>query len=278
MSRRGLVLGGGGITGIAWELGFLISLLDSGLDLSKASSVLGTSAGSVAGTLLLTRTPEELRDHLTDLANHEITSKLSRSALLRALPTMIRPMGQQAKRAAIGTRAAQAHPTENPGRMDAIRNRIRVDAWPDQDLRITAVNVESGALEVFTKESGVDLTDAVAASCAVPFVWPPVWINGARYVDGGVRTPTNVDLMTGFNALVVLAPIELSHPARRSARKQLARTGATRSLVVTPDEAARKAIGRNVLDPSRAAASGRAGLVQGERFAERVTRIWEAWT
>lgn len=278
MSRRGLVLGGGGITGIAWELGFLISLIESGLDLSKASSVLGTSAGSVTGTLLLTARPDELRQHLTDLADQEITSKLARGALLRALPTMIRPMGQQARRAAIGARAARAIPAENPGRMQAIRSRIGDVDWPDQDLRITAVNVESGALEIFTRDSGVDLTHAVAASCAVPFVWPPVWINGSCYVDGGVRTPTNVDLMTGFNALLVLAPIELSHPARRSARKQLARTGATRTLVVTPDEAARKAIGRNVLDPSRAAASGRAGLAQGERFAERVTRVWEAWT
>jgi NTE family protein len=278
MSRRGLVLGGGGITGIAWELGFLLSIMDSGLDIRRATGVMGTSAGSVTGTLLLTKEIEELRERLARIGDQEITNKLAKGALVRSLPGMALPRPQKVKRAALGTHAAKAQPIGGQQRMEAIRRRIGVAEWPEQDLRITAVNAETGELSIFTKDSGVDITHAVAASCAVPFVWPPVSINDTLYIDGGMRTPTNVDKMTGFNALLVLAPIEMSFPARRSARKRVARTGATRTLVVTPDEASRKAIGRNVLDPARAAAAGQAGLAQGERYAERVTRTWEAWT
>ncbi len=277
MSRRGLVLGGGGITGISWELGFLLSIMDSGLGVRNATSVMGTSAGSVVGTLLLTKETEDLRERLARMGDQEITSKLAKGSLVRSLPALALPRAQKTKRAVIGTHATRAQPTGGQQRMEAIRRRIEVEDWPEQDLRITAVNAETGELSIFTKDSGVDIAHAVAASCAVPFVWPPVSIDDTLYIDGGVRSPTNVDKMTDFNALLVLAPIEMSYPARRSARKQVARAGATRTLVVTPDEASRKAIGHKVLDPARAGAAGRAGLAQGERYAERVTRVWESW-
>ena len=59
---------------------------------------------------------------------------------------------------------------------------------------ITAVDAVTGEFTVFTADSGVDLVDAVAASCAVPGVWPPVTIGDRRFVDGGVRSPVNADL------------------------------------------------------------------------------------
>ncbi len=75
---------------------------------------------------------------------------------------------------------------------------------------------------VFNRESGISLLDAVAASCAVPLVWPAATINGKRYIDGGVRSSANADLATGCGRVVVLAPILAS--LRRSGRisRQLA--------------------------------------------------------
>lgn len=276
LTRRGLVLGGGGITGIAWELGFLLSLLEAGLPLQEDTAVLGTSAGSVTGTLLTTRSESELHHRLEHLVDFEVTSRLAIGALLGALPNLLLPGRAAAKRVTLAAQATRAHPGTGRKRHQAIRRRLDVTAWPEADLRITAVNGATGELTVFTRDSGVDINDAVAASCAVPFVWPPVRIQGTPYIDGGVRTPTNVDQMTGFATLLVLAPIELPFPPRRSARRQVIRSGALRSLVVAPDRDSRRAIGRKVLDLTRASAAGQAGLSQGRRWLNSVTNLWEA--
>ena len=83
----------------------------------------------------------------------------------------------------------------------------RREVWPERDLQITAVEAETGEFTVFTRDSGVDVVSAVAASCAVPTVWPPVAINGHHYIDGGMRSAANVDLAAGADRVVVLAPL-----------------------------------------------------------------------
>ena len=93
------------------------------------------------------------------------------------------------------------------------------------------------------------LLHAVAASCAVPGVYPPVRIDGRRYVDGGMRSAANADLAQGYDRLVVLAPIPRGVGPMASVDAQV--TGmVSRVAVVSPDAASRKAIGRNVLDPA----------------------------
>src|SRR5215469_4898613 len=52
-----LVLGAGGVTGIAWETGLLKGLRDAGLDLTGADLVVGTSAGSVVAAQITTGVP-----------------------------------------------------------------------------------------------------------------------------------------------------------------------------------------------------------------------------
>ena len=70
-----------------------------------------------------------------------------------------------------------------------------------------------GVHRVFDRTSGVSLVDAVAASCAVPGIWPPVTIQGARYVDGGVRSSDNADLASGFARVIVVSPLGLNSMA-----------------------------------------------------------------
>jgi NTE family protein len=115
----------------------------------------------------------------------------------------------------------------------------------------------------------------VAASCAVPLVWPPITIGGRRYIDGGVRSITNADLAAGCDRVVVLAPVTFAMRASTRIATQLASLGSNvRSVVISPDSAARRAIGGNVLDPAHRVASARAGHAQSAGVAESVAAVW----
>jgi NTE family protein len=142
-------------------------------------------------------------------------------------------------------------------------------------LLITAVKAETGEFVVFDRDGGVPLIDAVAASSAVPMVWPPITINGHHYIDGGVRSIANADLAAGCGRVVVLAPMPAS--LRRSGRisEQLASLGPkVHSAVISPDDNARKAMGGNALDPAFRAAAAQAGRAQASSVRDRVAIAW----
>jgi NTE family protein len=275
MTSTALVLGGGGVTGIAWELGILKGLADEGVDLSTADLVVGTSAGSVVGAQVASgHSLEELYDGQLKPPDSEIGAELSRLTMLRLLPPMLIPGSQQQKLARVGKMALRAHPPGGSDRVEVIRSRIGIEKWPDRDLRVTAVEAESGDFIVFDRDSGVDIVHAVAASCAVPLVWPAVTIDGLHYVDGGMRSTANVDVAHGADAVVVIAPLPQAFSKATSIRAQLADTGATRKAVVTPDAEALAEIGKNVLDPGKRADAARTGLRQAAEVVEKVRRAW----
>jgi NTE family protein len=275
MTSTALVLGGGGVTGIAWELGILKGLADAGVDLSEADLIVGTSAGSVVGAQVASgRSLEELYAGQLEPADSEIGAELSRLTMLRLLPPMLIPGSQQQKLARVGKMALRAHPPGGSQRIEVIRSRIGIEEWPDRDLRVTAVEAESGEFVVFDKDSGVDIVHAVAASCAVPLVWPAVTIDGLHYVDGGMRSTSNVDLARGMEAVVVIAPLPQAFSKATSIKAQLAASGATRRAVVTPDSEALAEIGKNVLDPSKRADAARTGLRQAVEVLDKVRRAW----
>jgi NTE family protein len=276
MTRTALVLGGGGITGIAWELGILKGLADAGVDLSSADLVIGTSAGSVVGAQITSgRSLDELYGTQLEPPDHEIGAEFTRATMIRMALPMVLPGKPHRKRARIGKAALRAHPPGGAERIEVIRSRIGGTDWPDADLRVTAVEAESGKSTVFDKDSGVDLVHAVAASCAVPLVWPAVTINGLHYVDGGMRSTANVDLAKGYDVVVVIAPLPRSFSKAASIRAQLEKTGATHTAVVTPDSQALAAIGRNVLDPRKRADAARSGLRQSAEILGKVRKAWD---
>jgi NTE family protein len=275
VNRRALVLGGGGVTGIAWELGILKGLADAGVDLTTADLVIGTSAGSVVGAQITTgRTVDDLYKTQLEPADKEIGAKLSRLTMLRMLPPLLLPGSGNKKRARIGAMSMRAHPPGGEKRIEVIRSRIGVESWSDRELKVTAVEAETGKFVVFDKDSGVDIVHAVAASCAVPLVWPAVTIDGKHYVDGGMRSTANVDLAKGADVVVVIAPLPQAFSKATSIRAQLERTGATRTAVVKPDEQALVDIGKNVLDPAKRADAARAGLRQAEAVLDQVRAAW----
>jgi NTE family protein len=274
--RRALVLAGGGITGIGWELGVLAGLAELGVDLTNADVVVGTSAGAVVGAQLTSGVPvqelygEQLRD-----ATGEIAARMGPGILLRFVIGQALPGGDQRARARLGKYALAAKTVPEADRIAVIKKRLPVHAWPERPLLIPAVETLTGDVVVFERDSGVSLVDAVAASCAVPMVWPPVTIDGRRYVDGGVRSVANADLAKGSGRVVVLAPMTAA--LRRSGRigQQLAGLGKhVQSVVVSPDPEVRRAMGKNVLDPASRAASAKAGRAQAHSVRDAVAVVW----
>ncbi len=274
--NRALVLGGGGVAGVAWETGLLLGLRDAGIDLTLADSFVGTSAGSVVAAQVASGSSlDELFAAQTAAASGEISARMSRSALLRFVLAMAWPGDPQRARARLGHAALRAKTVPEAERRAVIAGRLPTDEWPQRRLLITSVNAETGAAIVFDHDSGISLVDAVAASCAVPLVWPPVTINGQRYVDGGVRSSTNADLAKGCERVVVIAPLTAALRRADRVSAQVAALGAgVRSTIVTPDTTSRAAFGNNVLDPATRAPSAEAGRSQAADVAARVREVW----
>jgi NTE family protein len=273
---RALVLGGGGVTGVAWEIGLLAGLAAAGVPVRDADVVVGTSAGSVvAAQLGSDLTLDELYQRQLRPARTELTARMGPSTLLRyALSTI--GGDDRAARARLGRLALRAPTMPEAERRAVIADRLPTHEWPVRPrLLITGVVAETGEAVVWHRDSGVGLVDAVAASCSVPLVWPAVTIDGVRYVDGGLRSPVNADLAAGCDRVLILAPTRAT--LRRSGRveRQVAALGpGVRSVVVSPDRPARTAIGRNVLDPAFRAAAARAGHTQAASVADAVAAAW----
>jgi NTE family protein len=276
---RALVLGGGGIAGIAWELGLVAGLAEAGVDLARADLVVGTSAGSVVGAQLLSGRPvEDLYATQLGPPTGEIAASLGVGGLVRWVFASLSSRDEMTVRARIGRMASRSKTAATAeDRRAVIASRLPSHEWPTRArLLVTAVEASTGAFRVFDRGGGVDLVDAVAASCAVPLVWPPIPIEGHAYVDGGVRSPANADLAVGADRVVVIAPV--ARAVRSSGRidRQLATLGPdVLTVTVTPDAAARAAFGRNVLDPARRAPAARAGRAQAASVLDAVRAVWD---
>jgi NTE family protein len=271
---KALVLGGGGVTGVAWEIGLLFGLAEHGVDLGDAGLLVGTSAGSVVAAQVLSGVPlSDLHEAQLAPPTGEIAARMTAGALLKFVAASLWP-GHPAKgRAWLGRQSLKAHTVTEAERRAVIARRIGRDDWPATPLLIAAVEARTGAAKFFDAASGVSLIDAVAASCAVPLTWPPMTVAGIRYIDGGARSVANVDLAAGSDRVLVIAPTTAS--ARRSTRPaaQAAALGVP-SLVVSPSDAALSRMGRNVLDPAFRAPAAEAGREQAAQEVQKVRAVW----
>lgn len=275
--RRALVLGGGGITGIAWEVGVLAGLGRGGVDLSDADVVVGTSAGAVVGALLTTGVA--MADAVAFVGGDDAESlslQVDLTLVAQAFGIMSdRSLNPDEARSRIGSLALAAPLGDAEVQVARFAARLPVHEWPAVPrLVVTAVDADTGEPVAWDATAEVPLTRAVAASCAVPCVFPPVPIDGSRFMDGGVRSVTNADLAAGADSVVVIAPTVGIF--RGSPEAELRELGGARTIVISPDPAAREAIGPNVLDDSRRGAALDAGRTQGERLAETVGPMWRS--
>ncbi len=282
MARRGLVLSGGGPVGIAWEAGMIAGLAESGMDLTGCEVVVGTSAGSVVGAKLALGVPLE---QLVERQRAQASSRGSDSGggktpsipdeLIEAfLGTSDDP---EATRRRLGAFAREADTISEDEFLASFGSQLGEADWP-KGFICTAVDAEDGSFHAFDADAGVPLVRAIAASCAVPGIFPPITIDGRRYMDGGVRSLTNADLAVGCDEVVVLSLIDRApdgapaDPITAGVLRECAsleEAGAT-VRVIAPDAQAREGLGPNLMDFSRRAEALEAGLVQGRAAAARL--------
>ncbi len=250
--RIGLVLGAGGAVGHAFHSGVLSGLSEAtGWDARGAEVIVGTSAGSLVGALLraglsgadlaarsmdMPLSPEGRR--LVSVAETAcgdqppIPSRPPRASR-PVVPAMSAPgafvrAALQPWNAWPAALAAAALPAGRvPTELIATGLRPLFDGWPDRPLWINAVALETGRRVTFGRDIRVttDVATAVAASCAIPGFFAPVDIDGVRYVDGGVHSPTNADLVAGLelDLVIVSSPMSMAGNGVRLAPDQLAR-------------------------------------------------------
>ncbi len=275
------MLGSGGITGIAWERGMLAGLAEYGVDLRDADLVVGTSAGSVVGALITSGTDlEELYASQLASPSPERPVRMGFGPILRWGWAVACSRGSREVGTRVGRMALAAATVPEAERRRVIEARLGARTWPQRTLLVTAVDAESGEFAAFERGSQVDgiavsLVDAVAASCSVPGVWPPTTIGGRRWIDGGVRSTTNADLAAGHERVVVLAPSTRGfRPAAGAVAQVAALREQSQVMLVTPDAAARRSIGRNVFDLARRAPAAQAGRAQAGSIATEVAQVW----
>jgi NTE family protein len=274
--KGALVLGGGGVAGIAWMTGLLLGLAEAGHDVTGADLIIGTSAGANVGAQLGSGLG---LDHLFARQTEPALQSIEIAANID-LTTFAGQIGGYLTGASspedvlrgVGAFALAANTVPEAERRAVIESRLPVHVWPTRPLWLVAVECVTGEMRVFDAGSGVSLVDAVAASSAVPGIWPPVTIDGRRYMDGGVRSSDNADLAAGAERIVVVSPLGLDSelPSPMPLRDVVARLrdGGSEVTVLQPDEGAWAAIGTNPLDPTTRVPAAEAGLAQGRRAGQ----------
>ncbi|MBI5161446.1 MAG: patatin-like phospholipase family protein [Micrococcales bacterium] len=279
MIDRAIVLSGGGLGGIAWEVGVLTGIRDAWPELDEvladsSTLIVGTSAGSVVGSQVAAAVPLELLFEAqlaeqTAEVGARIDAAAFQSRIDQALAGATSP--EDARRR-IGAMAIAAHPEDDGERAEIIRSRLASEQWPERALRVAAVDADTGELVAFDRDSGVDLVSALAASCAVPGVWPVIRIGDRRFVDGGVRSGSNADLAAGAGRVLVLNPLPVEGMPLVP-EGELEALGGAAVEIVSADAAALAIYGLRALDPAVSPAAARAGREQGRSVAGRVMAL-----
>ncbi len=275
MGERVLCLGSGAVTGAAWQLGVLAGLAEAGADVSSPDLLVGTSAGALLGAhLLLGRSADEIRALLWDL---DLGGRMTPAALAALGVAQVWPSRRHAV-LWLGRRSMGNHWTED--RADNWVTTLSVglsgEEWP-QRLVVVASDVETGRPAYFGAGDGIPLERAVAASCALPGVFPPVLVDGRPHMDGAVRSPANIDLAAGGDVVVAIAPLGYSmraHARPYEQAKLLSRSA--RVVLIEPDAAARVVIGYDITNPAGRDAAMAAGREAGLRRADEVRTAWHA--
>lgn len=288
MTSVGLVLGAGGLAGFAYHTACLAVLQRlTGWDPRTAEILVGTSAGSGVGATLRGGVPADASlDRALSVPTNPRSMARLRELSGREVAARSGPTFRFAPAApGLALREAIKGPFARPVRLLtglAPVGRVRTDmigdraadlhrgVWPDATLWITAVRLSDGELTVFGRDrTDVSVAAATEASSAIPGFFRPVVIDGERYVDGGVHSATNADLLAGrkLDLVVVVSPMSgrshaamartLNGPMRLYCRRQLDKEVAqlvesgTEVLRLEPSLEEMRAMGPTLMDPTR---------------------------
>jgi len=302
-----LVLGAGGTLGEAWMRGVLNGLMDAGdVDFRQCEYLVGTSAGSiVAAALAAGKRPDAgeraarewgqaalpagdgqppLPGEALEPSDQQRPGRfgaLARGAA-RAAATPFAPLAMSATRPA-GRLARAAVLSRTPRRERTMPDLGRyidgLGARFDGRLRITAVDRARGKRVIFgaPDQPKATVSQAVLASCAVPWIFAPVEINGREYVDGAVWSPTNLDAVPAGRGTRILcliptagaplAPLRTASAAAAGYESMALRARGAQVRTIVPDGPSLEAIGADLMDAGRRAQVAAAGYAQGRRLA-----------
>ena len=227
MANIGLVLGAGGIVGAAFHEGVLRAIAEeTGWDPASAEIIVGTSAGSHVGAVLRSgHAAGAVRAEVRPVDPQAVTVRRrgpgAPGLLLRGIA---RPGGTRMVTMLTGLVPDGRISTSG---LAAGADRLHRGGWPRARLWLPAVRLRDGRRVVFGQEGAPPATvgAAVAASCAIPGYFQPVVIDGERYVDGGVHSSTNLDLLAGegLDLVVVSAPMAAARGVRSASAALQAR-------------------------------------------------------
>jgi NTE family protein len=272
-----LVLGGGGVAGINWLSGVLAGIEDaSGFKFAESEYFVGTSAGSIvsarlAGGVALRRPTETVVTDASAPESNAFTSwALALSAPVASIGLRLaeRP-GAVARRA--GLRLMPA-PSSQLGELEDVGG-----SW-DGRLRVVAVERHSGKRVVFGSPGAPDASvlQAVRASCSIPWAFPATEIAGVEYVDGGMWSPTSIDIAPASQGTRVLClcptgssfgalPLAMRAGSRAAVFVEASaiRARGARVQLVFPDRSSAETMGRDLMADEPAARVHAAGYQQG---------------
>ena len=291
--ERALVLGGGGSTGNAWLIGVIAGLFESGLDVTDADLVIGTSAGSTAAAQISGATPIELLAAILAavppqrtgpagsdrgrVPTRPVTDQMERTSAIIAAAEDAADMRRRMGAAALDMGAATDGSGQTRWRA-TVAARLPSQLWPQQRMLITAVDAQTGEPVVFDRHSGVDLVDAIAASCASGFAYR---IGDSHYIDGGYRSNAdNADLAAGYARVLVLSPFggrsrtPVNWGMHLATQVDELRARGSRVETIFPDSNSEHMFGLNAMDLSLRPPAARAGYNQGRALAEQLTEFW----
>jgi len=291
MARIGLVLGAGGLTGQAYHAGVLAALeAELGWDPRSAELIVGSSAGSLTGAALRIGVPAH--DLLASAVGTELSAEGAFLAAFDREGPDIPPFDpkhafsgwrlpsadllRRTARRPWAFRPASAAATLLPpgfvditGPADALAPLLGHD-WP-AGLWICAARRSDGGRVAFGRPGAPPATlgRAVAASCAIPGYFAPVEIEGVAYLDGGVHSPTNADIVRGehLDLVIVSSPMSAAHGRMRGAdaavrwalhrrldqEVQRLRRSGTQVVRIEPKSSTRAVMGVNAMADGRAA-------------------------
>ena len=278
-----LVLSGGGPLAVAWECGLLAGLAEAGAVVDDADFILGTSAGAMVGAQLAAgRSSAELAAAIVQEENGVPPpgARLYDPAAVAQLPALFAkalggPGDRAAARAEVGAQALAATTGDEEDEVARMALMLRGADWSDRAFGCTAVDVADGSLPVLGRDSGGSLAQAVAASCSLPGISPPITIADHRYIDGGFGSVANADLARGYDRVLVVCFRPAGPQGERMAARLEQQVSSLRAdgavvEVIFPDAAAQEAIGADIMDVRKRPAVTRAGMEQGRSLADSV--------
>jgi NTE family protein len=279
-------LGGGGVVGVAWETGVCAGLIEAGVDPREVDVVVGTSAGAIVGAQIASGFLPHLPRERTVPPPPNGPAVDRQSLDLMLLGTIFRLWGTMEHTrpeiaAQIGKLTASMPRDAQKGWNQRIAYGMGITQWPQLPLLVNVVDTTTGERRTIDKNDGIDVQAAVAASSAVPGMFPPVELAGGLYMDGQVHSSTNADVLLPYapEQVWIVMPTNrvtgqgIGPHAENMLETEVAalRAAGSKVFVRMPQAADSERLGKNLMDGKRAADAFTVGRDAGRVWAQELS-------